>query len=554
MVRFARVVTFVLAVVPALAPAQGRDTAAPTPQAATQDGDAASSLMTLSAVLDRMAQKQGELAELQKAAAAAGTESQKLALLADLDKAQAQLDELQRTLDAIATGVDLGAQDASATRFDAVAEVEKLLRPLIEELKDITAEPRQLSELRSELQRQGARLDLMQRGLERVRRLREMTADERLRAALTAVEDRWRRRATDARNAQTIIRHQLDERERDRPSLYESTRSFLGKFFRERGLNLLLAAAAFALVLFGLNWLYKPIARRVPLPAQRRFAFRLIAVVYHISAFLLALTAALMVLYAAGDWILLGLALLFLLGVLWAGWNTVPRFLEQIGLMLNLGSIRESERLVLDGLPWRVDRIHFHVRLVNPALTGGVLRMPIRQLVGLRSRPCREHEPWFPSLEGDWVVVDGQRGRVLLQTPETVQVDVFGARVTYTTADYLAAKPTNLTHGFRVRSSFGIDYSHQAIATGDVPRLMRERLDRELRQLVGDDNVARLDVEFQAAGASSLDYIALADLRGGAASFYERIPRLLQRALVDVCNERGWTIPFPQLTVHRAAT
>lgn len=516
------------------------------------DADAASSLVTLTAVLERIALKEAEIAELRRTATAAATEATKLAALAKVDKALAELDELERTRDGVATGVDLSAQEATATRFDAVDELEKLLRPLIEELKDITAEPRHLSELRSDLQRQQARYELMQRGLERVQRLRRMTEDPALGTALAKVEESWKRRAGDARNAQTIIQHQLDEKERERPSLYDSTRTFLGRFFRERGLNLLLAAAAFAFVFFGLRWLYRPIVQRVPAGAQRRFAFRLVAVAYHFAVVLAALGAGLMVLYAAGDWILLGLVLLFLLGVLWAGWKTVPRFLEQISLMLNLGSIRESERIVYQGLPWRVDRVHFHIRLVNPALTGGVLRLPLRQLVGQHSRPCREQEPWFPSLEGDWVVVNDQRGRVLLQTPETVEIDVFNTRVTYTTADYFAANPVNLTKGFRSRTTFGIDYRHQAIATTEVPTRMQTRVEQELREFVGSDNVVKVAVEFQAAGSSSLDYVVLADLRGAAAPLYERIPRLLQRVLVDVCNERGWNIPFPQLTVHQA--
>jgi len=546
----ARLQPFAVSLVLAMAAASPGQ-AQPGTAAASQE-DAASSLVTLTAVLERIGQKRAELAELDRAAAAATIEPQKLALLADADKARAQLEGLQQTLDSIATGIDLGTGEPADAPFDAVREIEKLVRPLIDELKEITAEPRQLSELKSQLQREQARLAMLQQGMARVARLRQMTSDPELQAALASVQQRWRDRADDTRNAQTIIRHRLEEKERERPSLYQSTRTFVGKFFRERGLNLLLAALAFGVVLFGLRSLYRPVIRRVPLSAQRRFVFRLIAVAYHFVVFLAAFAAGLIVLYATGDWILLGLVLLFLLGVAWAGWHTVPRFLEQISLMLNLGPMRESERIVFEGLPWRIDRLHFQVRLVNPALTGGVLRLPLRRLVGEHSRPVSEHEPWFPSLAGDWVEIGDQRGRVLLQTPESVQLDVFGKRVTYTTADYLAAQPTNLSSGFRVRTTFGIDYRHQQIATGQVPGIMRARLDRELRQLVGDDNVVRVEVEFQAAGSSSLDYVAFADLTGTAAPHYERIARLLQRVLVDVCNERGWNIPFPQLTLHQA--
>ena len=49
---------------------------------------------------------------------------------------------------------------------------------------------------------------------------------------------------------------------------------------------------------------------------------------------------------------------------------------------------------------------------------------------------------WFPSNEGDWVSVGDVRGRVVSQTPDTVQlVQLGGARVTYKTPAFLAANP-----------------------------------------------------------------------------------------------------------------
>jgi hypothetical protein len=533
--------------------AQERSGAPATAGPAGSDADAAASLVTLRAVLESMDGKRAEIAELEREAAAAASEPQKLQVLAERSRARDELLRLQTTFDGIAAGIDLDTHASAAASFDLVGELEKLVRPLIDELKDITAEPRQLSQLRSDLQRERARHDATQRGLERVRRLQAATTTASLREALTAVEERWQRRAQDARNVQTVLQHRLDEKERERRSLYESTRSFFGGFFRERGLNLLLAVGAFVAVFVGLRWAYRPLTARLTPSHQRRFAFRLFAVSYHVAVVLLAVAAALLVLYAAGDWILLGLVLLLLFGVIWAGKQTLPRFIEQISMALNLGSVRESERVVFDGLPWRVEAIHWSVHLVNPALTGGVLRLPSRRLLGMYSRPSSADEPWFPSREGDWVAVGSVRGQVVQQTPETVQVAVMRTRVTYRTLEYLAANPTNLSQGFTVGTTFGIDYRHQAIATTEVPAVMRAAAERALRATLGEEQVVAVRVEFQAASASSLDYTAAADLRGTAAPSYDLAVRTIQRALVDVCNERGWSIPFPQLTVHQAA-
>ncbi|KAF4531329.1 hypothetical protein B566_EDAN019436 [Ephemera danica] len=42
--------------------------------------------------------------------------------------------------------------------------------------------------------------------------------------------------------------------------------------------------------------------------------------------------------------------------------------------------------------------------------------------------------------------------------------------------------------------------------------------------------------------------------RGSAAPAYRRIERALNRWCVECCNEQGWEIPFPQMTIHRPAS
>jgi hypothetical protein len=61
-----------------------------------------------------------------------------------------------------------------------------------------------------------------------------------------------------------------------------------------------------------------------------------------------------------------------------------------------------------------------------------------------------------------------------------------------------------------------------------------------------------LNVEFASAGASSLDFVVLADMAGSMDSRYQFLQRRIQRICVDVCNERGYGIPFTQITVHQA--
>jgi small-conductance mechanosensitive channel len=148
---------------------------------------------------------------------------------------------------------------------------------------------------------------------------------------------------------------------------------------------------------------------------------------------------------------------------------------------------------------------------------------------------------------------DGTRARVATQTPETVRVVLpGGGPKTYPTADFCALAPRNLSEGFRLEVAFGVDYRHQAICTGEIPKKMLAALQRELPNVVPERQIERIDVLFMNAGASSLDYEAQADFTGDAAHIYKKLRFAMARILVDACNEHGWVIPFQQVTVHQA--
>lgn len=530
-----------------------------------QQTDIEMSLVTTASLLKTIAQKQAELRVKQTEAAAETLEGARLSLLGDVGKLKEDLAKKKQELEFFALGID---RQAPSTKLDIVGEIEELVRPVIEGLKELTAEPRKLDQVEAEIAAESQRIAAIDSGIKRVRELREQAQAELAKApadallpaatltelvgALGEVEAHWRQNRDGLEGNRQVLVLRKHNLERDRRPFLETAQTLIGGFFRERGLNVLLALLAFCSVLFGLRWLYRPVATRLRRDRGRSFSVRLLAVSYHVMVGLLAVASALVVLYIADDWVLLGLATLFLVGLAWAGKQTLPRFYNEARLLLNVGEVREQERVVLDGLPWRVDRLHLQARLVNPALTGGAMRLPLRDLIGLRSRPSADREPWFPCVEGDWVIVADVFARVQLQTPQTVELLAQGARRSMTTASFLAANPTNLSCGFGFRATFGIDYRHQAIATTDIPRVMRDALETRLRQAPGGDGIVSLRVELAAAGSSSLDYRVIGEFEGAVAQHYLSLQRSVQRILVDLCNEQGWVIPFPQLMVHRA--
>jgi len=305
-----------------------------------------------------------------------------------------------------------------------------------------------------------------------------------------------------------------------------------------------------------MQWIQKGIyAFFTPEKGEKRpFSLRLTGLIFYVLTFLIAIIASLIVLYLSGDWMLFALLLIFLFGIAWAGKQTIPLVWEQAKLFLNLSTVREGERVIYQGLPWKILDVHIYTRLHNPELKGGLIRLPLKELMGLYSRPFHKHEPWFPCAENDWVQLsDGTFGKVILQTPEQVMLESIGAQKTYPTLSFLQQNPLNISRqGFGVSISFGLDYAHQTAITSAIPEQLRQFLHTACQQESFGTHLSSLSVQFQEAADSALVLFIWAVFAGAAAPEMKLISRALQRFCVDASNQFGWTIPFPQLTIHRA--
>jgi hypothetical protein len=280
---------------------------------------------------------------------------------------------------------------------------------------------------------------------------------------------------------------------------------------------------------------------------------RLVDVFANLFITLASVFAMVLTLYIRNDWLLLTAVSILFIGLAWASRTALPPYFEQIRLILNLGTVREGERIIYNGLPWRVESLNFFCVLHNPDLNGATLRMPAKTLLSSYSRPSMPKEPWFPTRIDDWVILDdGVMGKVVQQTPEqVVLVKLGGSYKTYPTLTYLAKNPENISPQFSVSTTFGLDYQYQSIATTVIPDIMQEKIYQSMIKEFGKDVVRSVNVEFATASASSLDFRITAVVSGELAPQYNVIQRMLQRGAVDSANENHWVIPFPQLTVHQ---
>jgi hypothetical protein len=470
---------------------------------------------------------------------------------------QIEIDVLNDEFGRVATGADFDVlEQNSLSSIDFNEELKEIFKPVIQEFRDITAEPREAEDLRSEIADINRRLAVVSAAEDT---LAETISDKNPAALRDALKEEATTLASTRQDLETelgIAQTKLEDMQEDSPTFVTSLSTMVQDFFRTRGAHLLIAFLAAGGVILFVRLLYRLIMKFSPKKVNKgeNFTGRLIHLGYIVVSCLGAILAFIIALYLTNDWLLLALALLFLFGVAWTGKHTLPKYFDQTKMMLNLGSVRHGERIIYQGIPWEVQKINFYTDLRNPALEGGLIRLPMRDLMPLHSRPNGPRELWFPSREDDWVILtDGTFGKVLEQTPDYVHlVKLGGSRKVIPTADFLGLHPENISRNFRITVTFGIDYNHQDIATIRVPKMLEASIQRALLEKINKEQLYSLKVFFTSASASSLDYRIVADFSGELAPRMNALRDHIQATCVEVCNKNAWVIPFTQITVHEA--
>ena len=487
------------------------------------------------------------------------SDAEKVTLEQEISELDQQFSDTATDFERIATGVEsaLFAEKKPET-FSWKDELASLVEPGIKELKRFTIRARKKSRLKDST---GELTKLSQTAGEAVTHLQtiaETTTDKQVKERVKALLPEWTNIEERLLNKLELAQLELSQLHEQELSLIESSSNSIRTFFKNRGFYLVIALFTFIAVLIACRVSYRVflfILRKFHYTEkQRSFHVRVLDILFQAASIVLAVTGLFFVLYLAEDWFLLSMAIIFFFGIFWTIRQGLPRLWQQGRLMLNVGSIRENERIILYGVPWRVTSIHVFCQLENPTL-GTRLRIPIEDLVGLTSRPFSSEEPWFPCKKGDWVVVDGApRGRVVSLSHEQVElVQRGGQRIVYPTGIFLEKCPINLSRNFRIRVPFGLSYSLQADITQVIPEILATFLTSKIELEEWADHCLNLRVEFYQANASSLDLIILADLKGVVADISKRIERVVQKWCVECATLNNWEIPFPQITLHQAA-
>lgn len=479
---------------------------------------------------------------------------------ASLDKMDETLEGATKRFEQLATGgVDLSVFSTEPVEFDWRSDIMETLRPMFDNLKLLTEKPRRISDLRRQMERLDSQAEAARRAYAQLSGLVTDIGevDQAVSGQLTPLEQQWRERLDTIEQERELAQVRLDRLLGESTHWGEDIKDGFIEFAKGRGLTILLAVVATLVTL----WCLRLVAslgqgtRFDPTRRKARPAWRMIGFACQSLFFVLPLMAALLVFNLRGDLLLLALAAVLAFFGLLGLRDFLPKYIAEARVLLNLGSAREGERVMHNGLPLEVVSLNVNSILRNPLLHGSV-RLPLGTMVDLVSRHPVADEAWFPCKMGDVLLTpDDEILEVCQQTTEQVELKTVSGDVRYLpSADVYAWGARNLSAGgtFGVTQVFGLDYGLQQKVLDEVPEALKAGVLAELKAAGFQDHVSSVIVELKVAGSSSLDFLIYVGLHSDMARRYFRLQRLLQQACVRVCNENDWSIPFPQLTVHRA--
>ena len=472
------------------------------------------------------------------------------------------LESLRSSFDlALLDGIDTNQiDDVENADFNWRVEIIEIVEPLLISLKSLTKRPRQLAALRKEIEVGTLKLAITEQAHSAIDELSVEWLNDGAKTRLAITQEKW----TDAHNLieESLIsnKQQLARLENNGRPLISTLIDGMSAFATGRGLTLLITLTTVAIVLAIMRACWYLFNNRLVKRTVRRKAmwYRVLAYSYHLFTFIIVVSSAMVALYVRQDVLLIGLAFLIIGAVLISLRHLLPRVLTEVRLLLNLGAVREDELVMHAGLPWQVMSLNILSVLRNPALEG-IIRLPLDVMATKVSRPVLRDEIWFPSNRGDFIIMPDQMfGEVNIQTPEMVEISVKGGRsMTFPTAEYFCMSVQNLSRHdtFGIPVTFGLDYSLLTLSHTTIPESLKVGVVSHLNAAGFQTGKDIIDVlsELESAGASSLDFLVYVTIDSSRAADFYALRRIIHQACVAVADERQWTIPFPQLTLHHCA-
>jgi len=451
----------------------------------------------------------------------------------------------------VSTGVTLQERQVGVplSKRDLVKELQELLAPIFDTLRRASERPRRIEKLKNEIYNLQEELRPREDAL---KKLKDLIIDSRFAGFNAEIDQTTRLLERETREIQVELSYnerQLKKELGEKRTFMDEAQDLFASFIKNKGKNLLFFFLTFIFVFWFALWSRKRIFN-LKIWENERFEFLAhpLKGLYGFIAFLLALGASVLCLYLLHDWVLVTLFIILFAGITWSLKHIFPRFIQEARLILNLGTVREGERVVWNGVSFKVVKLGLTSLLRNESLEGGTMKIASKDLISLYSRPVVEGESWFPTKKGDWVLIDKSLAQIIAQTPEQIIFEkIGGSRKTLLLADFWKLNVENLSYGFAIELFLPLDLSLQAIATSDVENNLKKIFEEKYLKKEG---IREYVIQYHSIGVHGLIYYVCLNCEGVLASKRSDLERQLNITFIEACNFYGYKIPAEQLTIH----
>lgn len=447
-----------------------------------------------------------------------------------------------------ATGIDVKTLKGEKTeKVNWEEELKKVFSPVIVGLTEFTEPARRIEFLRSDVASYEQFLPKLQKGLEQIEILIEKSSDREVTKQLREEQEFWIQQGKEITTKLEVEKQQLLELKERKVSFGKALESFVETIFSKRGRDILASIGIFFGTLIGILLFRRLIMFLNPLKHIPRFRFiaNLIDVFLYMMAFVIATSVLVFSLYVAGEILALGIVLIILLGMVWTLRNAIPMYIEQIKLLIGFGAVRQGEKLIYNGISWKVDSIGLYCYLHNPMLPEETIRLPIKDLINLRSRPYKEDKVmWFPCKEGDFVVIDDKHFRqVTLITPERIKLSALGAEESMPTQEFLEERIRNLSAApFFHGTMLHIAYEHRFDLYEHIIGKLQSHIEEGVKALPLGEHVMKVFVACLNMSDKSLELAAWVQSKPESAGNYNRIKAAMIKLCIEAANKYDWQI------------
>lgn len=441
-------------------------------------------------------------------------------------------------------------------------DIKQILDPALNTFKRISEKPRKMQELKDKISILQIRYEKSQLAKKRLNDFLETTTQKNLKWKLKESIKLMETLGEAHKVKLEDLQFKILKIENAEESIVSTFSSIIFEFIKTKGKNLLLSLIVFITIFWifklGQNRFIDLVLYKLSRSENQElysWVIRPTKVIYNVVTTLMAFFLSILTLYVLNDWVLVTFILILFAAIIWSSKHYLPLFLEQSKIVLNLGSVREGERVMYKGLPWKIQSLGYYCKLENPDLSGASLRVNTKELINSHSRRASKHEPWFPCRKGDWVEVKDYYGKIILQSPQQVILKTIGGvEVFFDSKEFYNLTPKNLSKGFAIEFVFGLDYSLQLHFFDKVVPTFEKEITENLINIFPElkGNILEQSIDFYDANESSLDIRFFLKCNGDLASVKPRIERKIKAEFVRICNENHYTIPFKQITVHSA--